>query len=54
MATDYTPYEGRRVTGWPETVVVGGRPVVTAGRLTDPEPRGRHLRSGPLSRSLVV
>lgn len=53
MATDYTPYEGMQVTGWPETVVVGGRPVVDAGRLTDPEPRGRHLRSGPLSRSLV-
>jgi dihydropyrimidinase len=53
MATDYTPYEGMPVTGWPETVVVGGRPVVAGGRLTDPEPRGRHLRSGPLSRSLV-
>jgi dihydropyrimidinase len=53
MATDYTPYEGMQVTGWPETVVVGGRPVVDAGRLTDAEPRGRHLRSGPLSRSLV-
>ncbi|MFD3586863.1 hypothetical protein [Streptomyces sp. NPDC058683] len=53
MATDYTPYEGMPVTGWPETVVVGGRPVVEAGRLTDTERRRRHLRSGPLRRSLV-
>ncbi|WP_443044883.1 hypothetical protein [Streptomyces sp. NBC_00343] len=53
MATDYTPYEGIPVTGRPETVVVGDCPGIDAGRLTDPEPRGRHLRSGPLSRSLV-
>ncbi|MFJ9898425.1 dihydropyrimidinase [Streptomyces sp. NPDC091280] len=53
MATDYTPYEGLTVTGWPETVVVGGRPVVTTGRLTDPNSQGRHLRSDPLSRSFV-
>ncbi|MGW3109266.1 amidohydrolase family protein [Streptomyces sp. NPDC001100] len=53
MATDYTPYEGMTVTGWPETVVAGGRPVVDADRLTDAEPRGRHLRSGPRSRSPV-
>ncbi|MEU8177197.1 dihydropyrimidinase [Microbispora hainanensis] len=43
MATDYTPYEGMRVTGRPETVVVGGRIVVQDGRLTDATPRGRHL-----------
>ncbi|MBD0736735.1 amidohydrolase family protein [Streptomyces sp. CBMA29] len=43
MATDYTPYEGRTVTGKPTTVVVGGRVVVDADRLVDPTPRGRHL-----------
>lgn len=45
MATDYTPYEGREVVGWPRTTVVGGRVVVDDGKLVDPEPRGRHLRA---------
>ncbi|MET7573213.1 dihydropyrimidinase [Streptomyces sp. NPDC005492] len=53
MATDYTPYEGLTVTGRPVTVVVGGRPVTDAGRLLDPTPRGRHIRSGALDRALV-
>ncbi|MGK5529654.1 dihydropyrimidinase [Streptomyces sp. URMC 129] len=53
MATDYTPYEGMRLTGRPRTVVVGGRVVVDEGRLTDPEPRGRHLASGPLGPALI-
>jgi dihydropyrimidinase len=49
MATDYTPYEGRAVTGRPRTVLVGGRVVVHDGVLTDPEPRGRHLRARPIT-----
>jgi dihydropyrimidinase len=53
MATDYTPYEGMSITGWPRTVVVGGRVVVDDGRLADAEPRGRHLRSAPLGRDLI-
>jgi N-acyl-D-aspartate/D-glutamate deacylase len=53
MATASPPYEGMRVTGRPESVVVGGRPVMAAGLLTAPEPHGRHLRSGALSRSLI-
>lgn len=28
---DYTPYEGLEVTGWPETVILRGIPVVEAG-----------------------
>lgn len=48
MATDYTPYEGRAVTGWPRTVVVGGRVLVDDDRLLDPTPRGRHLPAAPL------
>jgi dihydropyrimidinase len=48
MATDYTPYEGLEVTGWPETVVVGGRVVVEGGELVDSEPRGRALRASEL------
>jgi dihydropyrimidinase len=48
MATDYTPYEGRAVTGWPSTVVVGGRVVVDGGDVVDATPRGRHLPAAPL------
>ncbi len=29
----YTPYEGKRITGWPETVVSGGRIVIENGAL---------------------
>lgn len=48
MATDYTPYEGRQVTGWPTTVLVGGRIVIDNGDLVDAQPRGRHLKAAPL------
>jgi dihydropyrimidinase len=53
MATDYTPYEGLLVTGWPETVVARGRVLVDGGHLTDPEPHGRHIPSAPLGQTLV-
>lgn len=53
MATDYTPYEGISITGRPTTVVVAGRPVVAAGRLLDPAPHGRHLRSRALDSTLI-
>ena len=43
MQTDYTPYEGREVTGWPRTVLARGRVVVRDGELTDPGPVGRFL-----------
>ena len=43
METDYTPYEGRQVTGWPRTVLARGRVVVRDGELTDPGPVGRFL-----------
>ena len=48
MATDYTPYEGIEVSGWPETVIVGGRVVVEGGRLADAVAPGRPLRAAPL------
>jgi dihydropyrimidinase len=32
--TGYTPYSGRTVTGWPETVVRRGEAIVRAGKLT--------------------
>jgi dihydropyrimidinase len=32
MKVDYSPYEGRQVTGVPETVLSRGRVIVEAGR----------------------
>jgi dihydropyrimidinase len=48
MATDYTPYEGRAITGRPQTVIVGGRVVVHDGKLMDGTAHGRHLRARPV------
>ena len=48
MQTDYTPYEGRQVTGWPRTVLARGRVVVRDGELTDPGPVGRFLPADPI------
>lgn len=54
MATDYTPYEGTALAGWPLTVVATGRVVVDGGVLTDPGPVGRALRSDPLPRQFLT
>lgn len=35
-AADYTPYEGLDITGWPETVILRGTPVIEAGALVAP------------------
>jgi dihydropyrimidinase len=43
-AVDYTPYEGRRVTGWPTTVISRGEVVVSEGALLGAHGRGRFLR----------
>jgi len=40
----YTPYEGRTLTGWPETVVSRGRVVVADGQLHAERGSGRYLR----------
>jgi dihydropyrimidinase len=45
--TGYTPFAGRTVTGWPETVLARGEVVVSAGAVIGKPGRGRHLpRSG--------
>jgi dihydropyrimidinase len=41
MATDYSPYDGMDVTGWPETVLVRGQVVMDRGRLQPAGPGGR-------------
>jgi dihydropyrimidinase len=41
--TGYTPYEGRRLTGWPVTVISRGRPVIENGALVAPRGSGAFL-----------
>lgn len=46
MSTDYSPFEGRSITGRPETVLVRGHRMIEAGRLIDETARGRHIPAG--------
>jgi dihydropyrimidinase len=39
----YTPYEGRRLRGWPMTVISRGRVVVEGGKLAAPRGSGAFL-----------
>jgi len=41
--TGYTPYKGRKLTGWPVTVLSRGAVIVEDGRLTVARGRGRFL-----------
>ena len=43
-AMDYTPYEGRELTGWPVTVLSRGERVVDGGELVAEPGRGRFVR----------
>jgi dihydropyrimidinase len=43
MQTDYSPYEGLELRGWPTIVIAAGRVVLDHGDLLDPGPVGRHL-----------
>ncbi|WP_050468049.1 dihydropyrimidinase [Herbaspirillum chlorophenolicum] len=40
----YTPYEGRRITGWPETVLSRGRVVVRDAQLQVQRGSGRYIK----------
>ena len=42
-AVGYTPYEGREITGWPQTVISRGDVIVDAGELHAERGRGRYL-----------
>jgi dihydropyrimidinase len=44
MNTDYTPFGGMALTGWPTVVVSRGRVVVDTDGFHDPGPTGRSLR----------
>jgi dihydropyrimidinase len=54
MASDYTPYEGRPLVGWPSTVISGGRVVVDEQGFHDPGPVGRTLHAAPLPEHLLT
>ena len=41
--SDYTPYEGLQVTGWPITTIVRGQFVVRDGELVGAFGLGEHL-----------
>jgi dihydropyrimidinase len=43
-ATDYTPYEGIKVTGWPVSTMVRGKFVVRDGKLVGTRGDGRYVR----------
>jgi dihydropyrimidinase len=53
MDTDYSPYEGLEVTGWPVTVLQRGRVVVDGGQVKDPGPVGARLHAEALDPSVV-
>jgi dihydropyrimidinase len=46
-AMDYTPFEGRRLTGWPVTVLSRGRVVVRDGALKAERGSGRFVARAP-------
>jgi len=43
MGTDFSPFHGRRLRGWPQVVVSGGRVVLDGDGFHDPGPVGRYL-----------
>jgi dihydropyrimidinase len=49
MATDYTPFEGWQLSGWPELVLLRGRIVLEGGQVVDPGRAGRLQESGPIT-----
>ena len=46
--SDYTPYEGLSVTGWPVTMIMRGETVVADGTLVGRKGAGRHLSRDPV------
>ena len=46
-AIDYTPYEGREVTGWPVATIRRGKVVMRDGKVQSPVGSGRYLAVAP-------
>jgi dihydropyrimidinase len=53
MPTDFSPYEGQSVAGWPTTVISRGRIVVDHGRLMDPGPVGEFVPCQPIDAAAI-
>ena len=51
-AMDYTPYEGRKVTGWPVTTLSRGEVVWHDGKVTAERGRGRYLACDKIEKNL--
>lgn len=43
MGTDFSPFEGQELTGWPQVVISAGRIVLSNNEFQDPGPVGRYL-----------
>ena len=54
MATDYSPYEGRQLAGWPSTVIVGGQILIDHGTFVGEPRAGRELRSRTLVQDQLI
>ena len=54
MPTDYSPYEGKQLAGWPSVVISAGRVVLDEDGFHDPGPVGRPLDSQPMAESLLT
>lgn len=50
MGTDYSPFDGARLVGWPETVISNGRVVLDMQQFHDPGPVGRFIPRTPVLR----
>ncbi len=44
MGTDFSPFSGAELAGWPSTVIAAGRVVLDRGEFTDPGPVGKFLK----------
>ncbi len=54
MQTDYSPYEGRELTGWPSTVIVRGTLLLDDGVFAENPAPGRALVTAPLPQERLV
>jgi dihydroorotase-like cyclic amidohydrolase len=48
--SDFSPFEGKRLRGWPVATIKGGRIVARDGKLLEDRPTGRYLPRRPASR----
>ncbi|NKX56461.1 amidohydrolase family protein [Arthrobacter mobilis] len=53
MGTDFSPFHGRSLRGWPQMVVAGGRVVLDDGGFHDPGPAGRFLEQAGFGEALA-